>query len=184
MKERDFSFEIESIKSKIEDVRNFPKEGIVFKDISPLLADNRTFRDACYIMAIQNIVPDYYVAMDARGFIFAAPMAQMSTSYSKAGILMCRKKGKLPGKCIEQSYSLEYGESVLEIRENIAKKESEVVIVDDVLATGGTALAACELCKKLRLKVVSVTVLMEIENLGGRSLLEKKGYVVKSIIRY
>ena len=179
-----YNYELGIIKDKIKDVEGFPIEGVTFKDMSPLLADNRAFRDACYIMAIQNKVPDYYVAMDARGFLFAAPMTRTSSSYDKAGLLLCRKKGKLPGKCVEQEYTLEYGKNVLELRADIAEPGSEVVIIDDILATGGTALAACKLCEKVGLKVLGVTVLMEIEGLNGREVLEKAGYRVNSVLRY
>lgn len=172
---------IKDLSSFIVDVSDFPKEGVMFKDISPLLADKEKMKDAVWYMKTMVPVPDYYVGMDARGFVFAAPMAYTS---AEAGLVMCRKKGKLPGKCIEESYDLEYGSATIEIEESLMKSGSKVVIVDDVLATGGTALAAANLCKKLGVEVTAVVVLMELTFLGGREKLESEGFRVESLIKY
>ena len=180
----DFERDIKKIKSKIVDVPDFPSPGIVFKDISPLLADPESFKRACYLMSVKNDVPDYYAALDARGFLFATPMMYMIDNPRYGGVLMCRKKGKLPGDTISHSYQLEYGEDTIEMKKGIAKPGSKVIIVDDVLATGGTALAACKLCESLGLKVAGVTTLIELSKLGGHQLLESNGYRTESLIIY
>ena len=169
------------IKSLITDIKDFPKKGVMFKDISPLLADSEAFRDT--ILYLQNMceVPDFYLCMDARGFLFGAPMAYNN---DKSGLLMCRKKGKLPGECSSKSYKLEYGESALEIRKGIAPRGSKIVIVDDLCATGGTLLAAIDLCKDLGLEVLCCLCVIDLKDLGGSSKLREKGIKFESLITY
>lgn len=150
----------------IRNIPDFPKTGIQFKDITPLLADSMAFNRVINTF-VQKISPDneYIAGIEARGFIFAAAVAKEG----KRGFIPIRKAGKLPGAVEKESYKLEYGEASLEIHKEIYKANSKVVIVDDVLATGGTAIAALKLCKKINLSIDSIIFLMEIPELGGRS---------------
>lgn len=171
---------LEKIKSVIRDVPDFPKKGIIFKDITPLLASPQTFRDAIRIIA------DRYkergiaevLGIEARGFILAAPIAVELG----AGFVPARKKGKLPYKTVSAAYALEYGEDALQIHKDAFRKGEKVLIVDDVLATGGTAGAACALVEKLGGKVEAVAILIELEFLKGREKLS--GYDLFSLIKY
>lgn len=146
-------------------IPDFPKPGIVFKDITPLLADPKTFSESCQEIADLAEQVDYLAGIEARGFIFAAAAA----SISKKGFIPIRKLGKLPGETISQSYDLEYGQATLEIHANIIPAGRKVLIVDDVLATGGTAIAAIDLILQARLIPVGACFLIEIAGLGGRS---------------
>ena len=162
-------------------IEDFPKKGVSFRDISPLLADSEQMKEAIFWMTKLNASPDYYIGLDARGFIFAGAMTLLTCN---AGVLMCRKQGKLPGNCVKEKYSLEYREDVLELQKDVVEEGARVIIVDDVLATGGSALCAANLCKKAGLEVVGITVLMELSELGGRTVLEKEGYKVESLLKY
>jgi adenine phosphoribosyltransferase len=154
----------------IRNIPDFPKPGIQFKDITPLLADPVAF-DVVIEKFLQKLpsTNGYIAGIEARGFIFAAAVAKAS----KRGFIPIRKSGKLPGSVEKEKYALEYGESALEIHKDIYIGKSSVVIVDDVLATGGTAIAAINLCKKIDLEVDSIIFLMEIPELGGRSQIAK-----------
>lgn len=154
-------------KKYINDVFNFPKEGIIFKDISPLLKSNE-FKNVISDMKSLVESPDYWVGIDARGFIFASALASRS-----GGLIMCRKKGKLPPPIIQETYSLEYGEDTLEIQ----KGTGTVIIVDDVYATGGTMDAVERLCIKAGYTVIDKLVLIDLKFLHGP-------INVKSIIQY
>jgi adenine phosphoribosyltransferase len=159
----------DSLRAAIRDVVDFPKPGIVFKDITPILGDAALFRDAitllCESAGGQKI--DKVVGIDARGFIFAAAVADRLG----AGFVPVRKKGKLPWKTRQVAYSLEYGESVVELHEDAVAPGETVLLVDDLLATGGTAGAALTLLDQLGAKVVGVAFLIELAFLGGRKLL-------------
>ncbi|MCW1916208.1 adenine phosphoribosyltransferase [Luteolibacter sp. GHJ8] len=159
----------DSLRSAIRDVVDFPKPGIVFKDITPILGDAALFRDAITLLAAsaegQKI--DKVVGIDARGFIFASAVADRLA----AGFVPVRKKGKLPWKTCQVAYSLEYGESVVELHQDAVSPGESVLLVDDLLATGGTAGAALELLDQLGANVVGVTFLIELGFLGGRSKL-------------
>ncbi|TAE73118.1 MAG: adenine phosphoribosyltransferase [Verrucomicrobia bacterium] len=157
------------LRSAIRDVVDFPKPGIVFKDITPILADPELFRLAitrlCATADGHKI--DKVVGIDARGFIFAAAVADRLG----AGFVPVRKKGKLPWKTRQVAYSLEYGESVVELHEDAVAPGETVLLVDDLLATGGTAAAALELLDALGAKVAGVAFLIELAFLGGRDAL-------------
>ena len=154
----------------IRNIPDFPKPGIQFKDITPLVADPKSFHSIITAFVEKLSSTNGYIAgIEARGFIFAAAVAKSS----ERGFIPIRKSGKLPGSVEKESYALEYGESALEIHKGIYKSGSSVVIVDDVLATGGTAIAAIKLCKKVNLEVESIAFLMEIPELGGRSQIAK-----------
>jgi adenine phosphoribosyltransferase len=146
---------IEQIQSKIIDIPDFPKPGIIFKDIQPLLNDNNLFPHAIYSMSKLTRQPNYYVGIESRGFMFATALAM----HMKCGIKLIRKKGKLPPPIISKSYQLEYGEDTIEIQPG----EGNVVIVDDVYATGGTMNAAVELCQNAGYNVIGKLVLIDLK---------------------
>ena len=144
-----------SYKNYIIEVPDFPIKGVNFKDISPLLADQETFRSAIVEMGdLVGKVPDYWIGIDARGFIFASALA----TYCGGGIVLCRKKGKLPPPTKELSYDLEYGTSTLEMKSG----SGTAVIVDDVLATGGTLLATNNLATQSGYDVTDNLVLIDL----------------------
>src|SRR4029077_4764211 len=168
------------IEKAIRNVVDFPKPGIQFKDITPLLADARLFAGTIDLLT-QNFEPgsvDAVVGIDARGFIFAAAAAQKLN----AGFVPVRKKGKLPFKTIEEDYALEYGNATVAMHIDALKPGSRVLLVDDLLATGGTAAAAVSLVKKLGAQILEVGFLIELKFLNGREKL--KGCPVRSIITY
>jgi adenine phosphoribosyltransferase len=169
-----------NLKAAIRDVPDFPIKGIVFKDITPVLQNGPLFREAVDILAARHIGKkvDSVVGIDARGFIFASAVAYKLG----LGMVPVRKKGKLPWKTITTTYSLEYGDSTVEIHTDAVKKGDNVIIVDDLLATGGTALAACELVQKLGAKVIEVDFLVELSFLKGRDRL--KDFNIFSAITY
>ena len=158
---------LEQIKKSILDIKDFPKKGVVFKDIGPLLADPVLFDASIKLMSekIQSLDFDAIAGIESRGFLFAPTL---SIKHSKPLILI-RKPGKLPGNTLSQSYDLEYGHSALEIQKDLISKNSKILLVDDVLATGGTASAAIELIEKCEAKVVSSLFLIELKFLKGSS---------------
>ena len=151
----------------IRDIPDFPKPGIVFKDIMPMLADAPAFTAAIDAMAAPwraaNI--DAVLAIESRGFLLGAPLARALD----AGLVPVRKPGKLPGTVLEQAYALEYGEDALQLQAGALASGARVLLVDDVLATGGTLLAARALAEQLDAQVVGAGVLLEIGALAGRS---------------
>jgi len=149
-------------------ITDFPKPGIVFKDITPLLADAKALNDCCEKIASYAKDADYIAGIEARGFILASAVAVLSGK----GFIPIRKSGKLPGQVISQSYELEYGQATLEIHSNLVPAGKKVLIVDDVLATGGTALASVELIEKASLIPTCLVFLLEISQLGGRSRIQ------------
>jgi len=170
----------DAIRTAIRDVVDFPKRGIVFKDITPVLADPALLRTAMDLLAdtARGSRIDKVVGIDARGFIFAAVVAERLG----AGFVPVRKKGKLPWKTRQTSYTLEYGEAVVEIHEDAILPGENVLLVDDLLATGGTAGAATRLLDELGAKLVGISFLIELGFLNGRSQLGR--HRVDSIIRY
>ncbi|WP_298543423.1 adenine phosphoribosyltransferase [uncultured Aquimarina sp.] len=169
-----------NIQELIRDIADFPKPGIVFKDITPLLAD----ADALVYCADQlaglcptDIKIDKVIGIEARGFILGGMIAQRLD----AGFIPVRKKGKLPSKVNSKSYGLEYGEDVLEIHKDAIKAGEHILIHDDVLATGGTAQAVCELVEELGGTVVQCNFIMELDFLNGRKKLQT---TVASLLSY
>ncbi|MHB2025834.1 MAG: adenine phosphoribosyltransferase [Elusimicrobiota bacterium] len=168
------------LRAFIKDVPDFPKKGIVFKDITPLLSDAKALAAAIERMAepFAGRGIKLVAGIESRGFLLAAPVA----CRLGAGVALVRKKGKLPRKTLSVSYSLEYGEDVLEAHADAVPSGSNVLLVDDVLATGGTAEAACRLMEKLGGKIVGLSFLMELgflsgrEKLGGREILSLLNY--------
>ncbi len=168
------------LKERIRDIPDFPKPGIVFKDITPLLADPEALR--CTVDAICEHFGDReiqkVIGVEARGFILAAPVA-----YSLgAGFIPVRKRGKLPWQIESQEYELEYGVDLLEIHRDAVAAGEQVLIVDDVLATGGTAAATCRLVEGLGATVVGLGFIIELTFLAGRAKLE--GREMLALISY
>lgn len=164
--------DLELVASLIEDVPDFPKPGVVFKDITPLLASPDGFSAA--VEALVEQAPeriDVVVGMEARGFIFAAPVALRLG----AGFVPVRKPGKLPRAVYEESFALEYGHETLTVHTDAIRAGSRVMVVDDVLATGGTIGATAGLLRQLGAELVHVGVVMELGFLGGRERLVEQG---------
>lgn len=172
--------EVNLLKSAIRDVPNFPKQGIIFKDITPLLKDSVAFKTAIELMAksCKDKKINKVASMESRGFIFGAALAL----HLGCGFVPLRKKGKLPYKTIREEYHLEYGTDILEIHEDAIEKGENILIVDDVLATGGTAKAVCSLIEKVGGKVAGLCFLIELDFLNPREKL--KGYDIFSLIKY
>ena len=169
-----------NIKDLIRDVKDYPKPGIVFKDITPVLSDIDALRTSIKEMAapFTNLGIDIVVGIESRGFIFGAPIADLLN----AGFVPVRKPGKLPWKTKSVSYELEYGTDALEIHEDAITEGQDVLIVDDLLATGGTAEATCKLVSKLGGNIKGLSVLIELEALNGRKRLNP--YNVHSLVQY
>jgi adenine phosphoribosyltransferase len=168
------------IKEKIRVIEDFPVEGISFKDITTLLSDGEAFNFSIneMIKMVGSLEFDLIVAPEARGFLIGAPMSfQM-----KKPFVPIRKKGKLPFETLTYEYELEYGTDILEVHNDAIKPGDKVLIVDDLLATGGTVSAIVEMVEKLGGEVVGLEFLIELDFLKGRDLL--KGYRVESLIQY
>ena len=170
----------ESLKRLVRDVPDFPKKGIVFKDITPILKDPGALQFAVEELAevLRPARPDQIAGIESRGFIFSPILAYKL----RAGFVPIRKKGKLPARTIRAAYTLEYGEAELEIHEDAIFKGMRVAVVDDLLATGGTAQAAIRLVESLGGEVTAVAFLVELGFLKGREKLS--GYNIFSLIQY
>jgi adenine phosphoribosyltransferase len=170
----------EDLRSKIREIPDFPKPGILFYDITTLLKDAAAYKESIDLMlapyAGEEI--DLVVGMESRGFIFSAPMAYQID----AGLVPVRKLGKLPAETISVEYALEYGSNTLEIHRDAVQPGQKVLIVDDLLATGGTVKGTIELIERLKGEVVGLAFLVELEFLKGRDRLD--GRRVTSVIQY
>ena len=169
------------LSSFVRDIPDFPQPGIVFKDITPLLGDPAAFRAAtdAMIEPFSSGVTKV-VGIEARGFILAAPIAQTLG----AGLVPVRKAGKLPWDTHAHSYDLEYGHDTVEVHRDALSADDRVLIVDDVLATGGTAAATCELISRsFSSTIVGLSFLLELTHLGGRARLEPYGLPVEAVMR-
>ena len=157
------------LKRHIRDVPDFPKPGILFRDITPLLANREAFSESVQKLAEpwQNMAIDAVAAVEARGFLFAGPLALELG----VGLLPVRKPGKLPADTISYKYDLEYGSDTLEMHKGIVMPQSRVLVIDDVLATGGTAEACVKLLESAQAVVVGCSFLVELKDLGGRERL-------------
>ena len=171
---------IKEIENAIRNVPDFPKTGIQFKDITPLLADARLFSSSIDLLTngLKPGMVDSVVGIDARGFIFAAAAAFKL----QAGFVPVRKKGKLPFQTHEQDYNLEYGTATVAMHVDALKPGARVLLIDDLLATGGTAAAAAALVQKLGGEILQISFLIELSFLGGRQKL--KPYPVRSLVVY
>ncbi len=171
---------VENLKNLMRDIENFPKEGIIFKDITPILESKQGLRDAVDKLAdtLEGVDYDILVGPEARGFIFGMPVAYKLNK----GFGLIRKPGKLPYKTYSKSYDLEYGTNTLEMHIDTIKKGQKVVVIDDLLATGGTCEAIVDLVNEAGGEVVKFVYLVELEFLEGRKKL--KGIEVESILKY
>lgn len=167
------------LKSYIRDIPNFPKQGIIFKDITTLLRNGKSFREAVDLFAseLKDKKIDIVLGIEARGFIFGGALAYKLG----AGIAPIRKKGKLPHKTHSITYDLEYGKDTLEIHQDAFEKGAKVLIMDDLLATGGTCRAVIDLVEKMGGKIMAIAFLIELTALKGRDKL--KGYPIVSLIK-
>ena len=171
---------VEALRDAIRNIPDFPKPGIQFKDITPVLADARLFA-GCIDLLIDGYKPgqvDSVVGIDARGFIFAAAAALRL----EAGFVPVRKKGKLPFDTHEQSYDLEYGSNTIAIHTDAVKAGSRVLLIDDLLATGGTAEAAAQLLEKVGAKILEAAFFIELKGLNGRARI--RHCPVRSLVVY
>ena len=176
----DSSVSIADLQKAIRNIPDFPKPGIQFKDITPVLAEPRLFATSIDLLT-EGFAPgsvDAVVGIDARGFIFAAAAALKL----KSGFIPVRKKGKLPYSTYEQSYDLEYGTNTIAIHTDAVKARSRILLIDDLLATGGTAQAAAQLVDKIGAKILQINFLIELSFLKGREKLA--GFPVRSLIVY
>jgi len=155
------------IKAKVRDVPDYPQAGVVFKDITPLLADGRALAAVVGALAAGHGPVDKVAGIEARGFILAAPVASQLGS----GFVPVRKHGRLPGPTYAQTYDLEYGTATIEVHQDAFAPGERVLIVDDVLATGGTAAATVTLIERAGAEVVGIAVILELAFLGGRARL-------------
>nr|WP_318023586.1 adenine phosphoribosyltransferase [Mycoplasmopsis canis] len=165
------------ISKLIRDVKDFPKKGIIFKDISPLLANGEALNYTINKIVDNAKDADIIVGPDARGFLFGTPAA----AFLKKPFIMVRKPHKLPGEVISMSYDLEYGSNVLEIQKGFVKSGQKAVIVDDVLATGGTTKAIIKLLESQGVEVTKVIVLLELSELKGRELIGKNIEIISLV---
>ena len=171
-----------TVKDYIRTVVDFPHEGILFRDVTTLFADARGFRICVdqLLSPYAGVPIDKVVGLEARGFILGGAVAHQLTK----GFVPIRKKGKLPGAVISQAYALEYGEAVMEIHDDAIRAGERVLIVDDLLATGGTASAAIELCRRLGAEVVGAAFVIDLPDLGGRRVIEALGVEVHALCEF
>jgi len=173
---------MKAVKDYIRTIADFPHEGILFRDVTTLFADPRGFR-----MAIDQLLHpwagetiDKVVGLEARGFIIGGAIAHQLSK----GFVPIRKKGKLPGQTIGQAYKLEYGEAVMEMHEDAIQPGEKVLIVDDLLATGGTCGAGIKLIERLGGEIVGCSFIVDLPELGGRKLLEEMGMQVNVLCEF
>ena len=171
-----------SIKSKIRTIENYPIDGVMFRDITTLLQDPEGLRESIdqLVNRYKDLKIDKIVAIEARGFILGAPLAYLLN----IGLVLIRKPGKLPSETINQEYKLEYGSDMVEIHIDAIKKGEKVLIVDDLIATGGTAEAAVRLIKKVQGEIVECCFIIDLPDLGGSEKLEKMGQKVFTLCEF
>ena len=172
---------MENLKKYINEIKDFPKEGIVFKDINPIYKDPKRWNEL--MLPLQRLIsttkPDYIAGIESRGFISASALAFKL----EVGFIPIRKPNKLPGKVIGVNYKLEYGEDRLEIQQNSIDMDSKIIVIDDLLATGGTASAAGELIEDAGGNLIGYAFLVELTKLRGREKLDSNLFV-ESLIKY
>ena len=171
-----------SIKSKIRTIENYPIDGVMFRDITTLLQDPEGLRESIdqLVNRYKDLKIDKIVAIEARGFILGAPLAYLLN----IGLVLIRKPGKLPSQTINQEYKLEYGSDMVEIHIDAIKKGEKVLIVDDLIATGGTAEAAVRLIQKVQGEIVECCFIIDLPDLGGSTKLEKMGQKVFTLCEF
>jgi len=173
---------MKTVRDYIRTIPDFPHDGIMFRDVTTLFSDPRGFR-----LAIDQLLHPYVgaeidliVGLEARGFILGGAIAHQLSR----GFVPIRKKGKLPGKTIEQAYKLEYGEAVMEVHDDALKPGQKVLIVDDLLATGGTAEAGIKLVERMGAQVIGCAFVIDLPDLGGRKRLENMGMDVHALCSF
>ncbi|MCL2145166.1 MAG: adenine phosphoribosyltransferase [Endomicrobia bacterium] len=173
--------DIKKLSSTIRDIPDFPAKGIIFKDITPLLQDTALFNEVIEHISdkFKNFKIDKIAGIESRGFIFGMPLAvKMNVPF-----VPIRKKGKLPAKTVSISYELEYGSAVIEIHEDAVKNGENILIIDDLLATGGTTNAAIKIVEQLGGNVVASAFVLELAFLNGREKIENKSAEIFSILK-
>ena len=173
---------MENIKKKIRTIPHFPKKGVMFRDITTLLQDNQGLRDVVEVFTnrYKNAMIDIVASIEARGFILGGIVAYKLG----VGFVPIRKKGKLPYKTVKQVYDLEYGTDMIEIHLDAIKIGDKVLLIDDLLATGGTSLAAAKLIEKLGGKVLECAFIIDLPELGGKKKLEEHGLKVYNLVEF
>ena len=171
-----------SIKSHIRTIKNYPLKGVMFRDITTLLKNSGGFRAAIdeFVNRYKEIKIDKIVAIESRGFIIAAPLAYLLN----VGLVLIRKPGKLPSKTIDQDYELEYGTDRIEVHTDAINKGDKVLIVDDLIATGGTAEATVKLVKKMHGEIIECCFVIDLPDIGGRTRLENIGQKVFTLCEF
>ena len=170
-----------NIKKYIVEIDDFPKKGIVFKDLNPIYKEPKIWNELMFPLQklISTEKPDYIAGIESRGFISASALAFKL----EKGFIPIRKPNKLPGSVIGVNYKLEYGEDRLEIQQNSIEKDSKIIIVDDLLATGGTAVAAGKLIREVGGNLIGYVFLLELTELQGRKKIDSN-LIIKSLIKY
>ena len=172
---------MEHFKKYIHEIENFPKEGIVFRDLNTIYKNPKIWNEL--MMPLEKLIstlrPDYIAGIESRGFISGSALAFKLD----VGFIPIRKQNKLPGKVVGINYKLEYGQDRLEIQQNLIAKDSKIIIIDDLLATGGTACAAGKLIKKAGANLIAYAFLVELTELHGRKELDSN-LIVESVIKY
>ena len=171
---------MKQLEDYVRSIPNFPEEGITFRDVTTVIGDSDAFHKAidCMEESLKDTEFDVIVAAESRGFIFGSPIAYNT----RTSLVLARKKGKLPCETIAEEYALEYGTATLEMHKDAIKKGQKVVIIDDLLATGGTVQAIIKLVERLGGEVVKICCLIELPELNGRKALE--GYDVESVMTF
>ena len=181
IKLQSYLFTMERLKKYVSEIKNFPRKGVVFKDINPIYKNPKLMREI--MLPLENLIsttkPDYIAGIEARGFISASALAYKL----EIGFISIRKPNKLPGKVKTINYQLEYGEDTLEIQKNLIKSNSKIILIDDLLATGGTASAAGELINGIGGILIGYGFLIEITTLNGRKNLDSD-LIIESVIKY
>ena len=171
-----------SIKSKIRTIENYPIKGVMFRDITTLLKDPEGLRDSIdkLVDRYKDLNIDKIVAIESRGFIVGAPLAYLLN----VGLVLIRKPGKLPAETIDQDYKLEYGTDRIEVHVDAIEKDEKVLIVDDLIATGGTAEATVRLVQKMKGDIVECCFIIDLPDIGGRARLENMGQKVFTLCEF
>jgi len=171
-----------SIKSKIRTIENYPIKGVMFRDITTLLKDPEGLRDSInkLVDRYKDLNIDKIAAIESRGFIIGAPLAYLLN----VGLVLIRKPGKLPAETIDQDYKLEYGADRIEVHVDAIEKGEKVLIVDDLIATGGTAEAAVRLVQKMKGDIVECCFIIDLPDIGGRDRLENMGQKVFTLCEF
>ncbi len=172
----------QSIKEKIRTIPHWPKQGVMFRDITTLLKDSDGFNHLIDLLLerYKDVEIDYIVGIESRGFIIGAVLANRL----QKGFVPIRKKGKLPPEVVSEEYDLEYGKDKIEVSANAIKLGDKVLLVDDLIATGGTAMAACNLIKKLGGEIIECCFVIDLPDLGGKKKLENAGYKTFGLVEF